>query len=116
MALTLDTKLESDVLILNPQGNLLENTDGEALILELENHPEITKVVINCSQLKHLNSTGINVFLKLFTHIRNQGGELVLCALPLNIEKLLIITKLNSIFSIFEDTDAALGYFKTLES
>jgi len=116
MALTLEVRQEFDVLILIPQGNLLENTDGDPLIFELDNFPETKKVLIDCSQLKHLNSTGINVFLKLFTYSRNRGGELVLCSLPKSIEKLLIITKLNSIFSIFPDVDAAMGYFKTLES
>lgn len=116
MALTLESRTELDVLILIPQGNLLENTDGEGLFFELENFPDIKKIVINCSQLKHLNSTGINVFLKLFTYSRNRGGELVLCCLPSSIEKLLIITKLNSIFSLFDDIDEALSYFKTLES
>jgi anti-sigma B factor antagonist len=116
MALTLEVREQLDVLILNPQGNMLENTDGDPLFFELENFPDVQKILIDCSQIKHLNSTGINVLLKLFTQIRNRGGELVLCALPNSIEKLLIITKLNSIFSIFPDVDAALRYFKNLNS
>jgi anti-anti-sigma factor len=116
MALTLEVREQLDILILNPQGNMLENTDGDPLFFELENFPDAQKVLIDCSQIKHLNSTGINVLLKLFTQSRNRGGELVLCSLPKSIEKLLIITKLNSIFSIFPDVDAALRYFKNLNS
>jgi anti-anti-sigma factor len=116
MAFTLETSEVLDVLILHPKGNLLENTDGDLLVTTLNEHSNRQKILVNCENIKHLNSTGINAFLKIFTLIRNRGGELVLCALPDGIEKLLILTKLNSIFIIFSDIDAALGYFKTLKS
>lgn len=114
MAITLATSKESDILILAPQGNLLEVNDGEPLIFEMDNHSDLYKVVIDCSKIQHLNSTGINALLKVFTQIRNRGGELVLCALPTSIEKLLVITKLNSIFSVYPDVDTAVNYLKTL--
>ena len=116
MAFTLETREEMDVLILFAKGNLIESIDGDLLVNILDDHSERLKILVNCESIKHLNSTGINSFLKIFTITRNRGGELVLCALPTSVEKLLIITKLNSIFTIFPDIDAALGYFKTLKS
>lgn len=113
MAVSLDVQETTDVLILNPKGDLIELSDGDDLLFEIDNHSDALKVLINCQQIKHLNSTGINVLLKAFTQIRNRGGELALCSLSKNIEKILIITKLNSIFSVFPNMEAALTYLKT---
>jgi anti-sigma B factor antagonist len=52
------------------------------------------------------------MILKIFTQVRNQGGELLICAVPKPIEKLLIITKLNSIFTIFATVEDALENLK----
>lgn len=116
MALAITLFNEHDVLLFKLQGNLLEVKDADPILFELDNHPDPIRVVINCAQIKHLNSSGINVFLKILTQLRNRGGELVLCELPQHITKLLIITKLNSIFSVFENEEQAINFFKQPKS
>jgi anti-anti-sigma regulatory factor len=44
--------------------------------------------------------------------MRNKGGEVKLCALPDHIKKLLIITKLSSIFAILENEEQGIESFK----
>lgn len=113
MPLETKTTIINDIVILRPLGNLLETVDGESILHEVDNHIEdINKFILDCSQIKHLNSTGISMILKIFTQIRNQGGELLLCAVSKQIEKLLIITKLNSIFTIFATVEDALENLK----
>ncbi len=116
MAITLSVAHLDDVLVLAPQGQLLEVADGEPLLFEVENHEATTQMVVDCSKIQHLNSTGINALLKVFTQVRNGGGELVLCALPSSIEKLLVITKLTSIFNIYPNVEEAVSYFKSRKS
>lgn len=111
----IETKISiiNDVVVIQPAGNLLEVIDGESILHEVDNHiSEMNKFILDCSQLKHLNSTGISMILKIFTQVRNQGGELLLCSVPKAIEKLLIITKLNSIFTIFATVEEALENLK----
>jgi anti-anti-sigma factor len=113
MPLETQTTIINGVVILKPSGNLLEVADGENILHEVDNHiSDINKFILDCSQIKHLNSTGISLILKIFTQVRNQGGELLICAVSKPIEKLLIITKLNSIFTIFATVEEALENLK----
>ena len=92
MSVDVKTKLVEGIVILQPLGNMLEAVDGENLLNETHNYlGEYSKFILDCSEIKHLNSTGINNILKVFTQIRNHGGEMILCAIPIQIEKLLII-------------------------
>ena len=58
------------------------------------------KVIIDLSEMKYMNSTGLGILINIFTKVRNIGGEVVLVNIPEKINKLLLITKLNSIFNI----------------
>jgi anti-sigma B factor antagonist len=55
-----------------------------------------------------MNSSGIGVLITLLTKFRNHEGEMVLIKPSETIRKLLIITKLNKIFSINETREAAI--------
>ena len=58
-----------------------------------------------------MNSTGLSILINIFTQTRNRGGEVVITNIPEKINKLLIITKLNSIFNIEETVEAAKKAF-----
>lgn len=112
MTLNLNIAVKENVLVLMPSGDLLEAVGGEILFDEIKNYPTIRNVLINCSEIRHMNSTGISYLLKLLTTMRNKGGEVKLCSLPDNIQKLLIITKLSSIFSILDNEEQGIESFK----
>jgi anti-sigma B factor antagonist len=57
-------------------------------------------VILNLLNLEYINSSGVNIFLKILTKSRNLGGDSILCNLNSVIEKLLITTKLNTIFRV----------------
>ena len=52
------------------------------------------------SKLEYITSSGLNFFIRSLTRIRNVGGEIILCGVQGNVEKLLKISKLNEIFTI----------------
>ena len=107
----------NDVYIYAISGKILENTDSNPIMDSVdENLENGAKFVFDLSNLNTMNSSGINLFLKIFTKIRNTGGELYLCSIPKHIEQLLVITKLNSIFTISQDVDSALSKFKTQDA
>jgi anti-sigma B factor antagonist len=54
-----------------------------------------------------MNSTGLNVLLMILTKARKSGGEAVLCNLSANISSLLSVTKLNSVFTVYNSLDEA---------
>lgn len=107
----------NDVLVYSISGKILENIDEHPLFVSVdENLESFKKFVFDLSKLEAMNSSGINLFLKLFTKIRNVGGELYFCSIPKSIEQLLVVTKLNSIFTISADLESALTKFKTQDA
>ncbi len=87
------------------EGNLMNKQQVQGLLDELDFffNEGIKKIIIDLSETQYMNSTGLSILINIFTQTRSKGGEVVLTNIPEKINKLLIITKLNSIFNI-EDT------------
>lgn len=64
------------------------------------------------TQNNFINSTGLSFLISLLTRARTTGGDVVLCSISESTRKLLILTKLNKTFSVYDDLEAALGHFK----
>src|SRR3954471_20803861 len=104
------SKVIDKVLVIHLQGDLIGEDNG----LELADHAndkindDIILCAIDLSEVRYMNSSGIGVLITLLTKFRNKGGELVLINPSEQIKKLLIITKLNSIFVIVDNEEEAL--------
>ncbi|MEX2483076.1 MAG: STAS domain-containing protein [Brumimicrobium sp.] len=64
--------------------------------------------IVNLKDISHINSSGLNVLLRLFTRIRNKGGEMILIHPSKVVNQLFIISKLNTVFKIGADENDAL--------
>ncbi len=92
------------LLTLRLSGDLIGETGGTA-ILEVANQAiadGIKKCVVDISGLRYINSSGIGVLITLLTKFRNKSGELYLMKPSESVQKLLVITKLNAIFTIIQ--------------
>lgn len=95
-------KLKGRLMEIDEQTNLIDSIKSQ---IEQGNH----SVVLNLGELEYMNSSGINSFISILTKTRNSGGDTVICCLPKKIEQLLIITKLNSVFTIAETEEEAVS-------
>jgi anti-sigma B factor antagonist len=95
-------KLKGRLMEIDEQNNLIDSIKSE---IEQGNH----SVVLNLGELEYMNSSGINSFISILTKTRNNGGDTVICCLPKKIEQLLIITKLNSVFTIAASEEEAVS-------
>lgn len=105
------THKESDgILKIHLSGDLIGEDNGIDIIEVIND--EIQKGTILClvdiSELRYINSSGIGVLITILTKFRNKGGELCLLNPSESVKKLLIITKLNAIFSIESDEEKAI--------
>ena len=66
------------------------------------------KCLIDISDLRYINSSGMGVLITLLTKFRNQGGDLVLINPSEHVNKLLIIVKLRNIFNIARSEEEGL--------
>ena len=67
-----------------------------------------TRFILELSELKYMNSSGLNVLVNTLTKARNAGGEVVVCNVSKKVTDLLVITKLDSIFRIEPTLEDAL--------
>lgn len=92
------------LLTLRLSGDLIGETGGTA-ILEVANQAisgNVKNCVVDISNLRYINSSGIGVLITLLTKFRNKGGELYLMKPSESVQKLLVITKLNAIFNVIQ--------------
>jgi anti-sigma B factor antagonist len=101
--------LEDGFLVGTLSGDLIGEENGPEIIAELENFNTNgnLNVIINISDVRYINSSGIGVLITLLTKVRNKGGELCLINPSESVQKLLIITKLQAIFKVFSTNSEA---------
>lgn len=71
-----------------------------------------TKIVLNLANISYLDSAGVGELVSSYTTTVNRGGKLKLLKLTHKLRELLTITKLLTVFEIFDDENAALASFK----
>lgn len=94
-------------------GKVLSDLDLVQLTEQFERSENITcNTIFNVNELEHINSTGINFFIRTLTKLRVNDRELVLCEVAGNVKRLFEVSKLDTIFSVFDTTEDALNFFK----
>jgi anti-sigma B factor antagonist len=100
-------EIKSNTLILHISGDLIgEDNDSQLVeaVKEAISHQVMT-CIIDISELRYINSSGIGVLITLLTKFRNKGGEVYLMQPSDSVKKLLVITKLNAIFQVIQSED-----------
>lgn len=107
-------EIKANTLILRISGDLIGEDNGARLIEvvgEALTH-KVPTCVIDISELRYINSSGIGVLITILTKFRNKGGEVYLMRPSESVKKLLVITKLNAIFQIIQSEDEVLTQTK----
>ena len=69
------------------------------------------KILLNLSDVSYIDSSGIGELVSGFTSVANGGGQLKLINLTKRVKDLLQITKLYTVFEVFDDEAAAIRSF-----
>ncbi len=69
------------------------------------------KILVNMANVSYVDSGGLGELVGGYTTVTNQGGALKLLNLQGKMRDLMQITKLHTIFSIFDDENAAVASF-----
>jgi anti-sigma B factor antagonist len=70
------------------------------------------KILLNLENINYIDSSGIGEMVSAFTSVRNAGGELKLLNLTKKVHDLLQITKLYTVFDIWDSETSAISAFK----
>jgi anti-sigma B factor antagonist len=69
------------------------------------------KVILNLADVNYIDSSGVGELVNTFTTVINAGGQLKLLHLTKKNHELLAITKLLTVFHVFDDEKAAVACF-----
>ncbi|HUA00231.1 MAG TPA: STAS domain-containing protein [Candidatus Aquilonibacter sp.] len=70
------------------------------------------KFLLNLSNVTQLDSSGIGALARAFATVRGKGGDLKMMQLSKQVQRLLEITNLCTIFEDYSDEQSALSSFK----
>jgi len=103
------TEVTNSIKVIKLEGNYLIEQEQIKVLQKVESYISegFSKFILDLSSLNHINSAGLSVLIRILTKSRTAGGDTVLINIPKNIMQLLIITKLNSVFSSYEDVTNA---------
>jgi anti-sigma B factor antagonist len=100
--------------IVEMSGNLIDKNQATPLLDEIQEYINkgVNSFVISMETFRYLNSNGLNVLVNILTKSRKNGGDTTICCISDKIKELLIITKLNTVFTITDDLPAAIRQFQ----
>ncbi|MEO9967280.1 MAG: STAS domain-containing protein [Reichenbachiella sp.] len=95
---------EGEIVFINFHGDLIGEENGPEIIESVNDtlSNNIVKCAVDISDVRYINSSGIGVLITILTKFRNKGGEVIIVNPSEHVKKLLVITKLNVIFSIVD--------------
>lgn len=70
------------------------------------------KIILNLADVNYIDSSGIGELVSTYTTVTNGGGQLILLNLTRKIHELLQITKLLTVFQVFDNEQSALASFR----
>jgi anti-sigma B factor antagonist len=106
----LSTRQVGDVTVVDVAGRI---TLGEGSSSLRESIRELIvkgnkRILLNLSEVSYIDSSGIGELVSGFTTVTNAGGQLKLVGLTKRVKDLLQITKLYTVFDVYEDEAAAI--------
>ncbi len=102
-----------EVTILDLKGKLTLG-DGDELLKDKINslvHQGRKNIILNLEGVPYIDSAGLGEIVRTYTTVSRQGGKLKLINLTKRIEDLLSITKLLTVFEVFDSEQDALRSF-----
>jgi len=105
-----DEKVVSGLLTVTPAGPRLDaayaNTCRGRMVDRINAGHHY--IIIDLSSVEFMDSSGLNALLSILNALSGEG-ELVLCGLQKPVASIFRLTKLDRVFSIYDDQEKAIG-------
>lgn len=113
MSIQLTTRQVGDVSVIDVAGRI---TLGEGASTLRDSIRDLLgkgnkKILLNLGDVSYIDSSGIGELVSAFTTVTNQGGRLKLLGLTKRVKDLLQITKLYTVFEVYDDEATAVRSF-----
>ena len=112
--LNISERQSGDVTILDMDGKITIGEGSVALRTAIRRLLEEgkKKILLNLARVSYIDSSGIGELVSSYTAINKDSGELKLLNLTQKLQDLLTITKLLTVFDVYENETEALASYK----
>lgn len=113
MSLKMQTKEVNGVIIINLSGQITLGDASASLREEVRDQlgHGYNKIVLNLGDVTYIDSAGLGELTGSFMSVKNRGGALKLLNLTKRVHDLMQITKLYTVFDVYDDEKAAVASF-----
>jgi anti-sigma B factor antagonist len=115
--------------------NIQERRIGEVTVLDMDGNVRIggsnvalekaikgliaegrNQVLLNLARVAYIDSSGLGELVSAHVALSKKGGKIKLLNLTTRLNELMTITKLSTVFDVFEDESKAVESFKILDA
>jgi anti-sigma B factor antagonist len=113
VSVKLTTRQVGDVTVIDAAGRITLGEGSSAFRDTLRDlmGKDQKKLLLNLADVTYIDSSGIGELVSGFTTVTNQGGRLKLLRLTKRVKDLLQITKLYTVFEVYDDEAEAVRSF-----
>jgi anti-sigma B factor antagonist len=102
-----------DILIVDCAGRIVFGEESAELRESVKKLiAQSGRIVLNLAGVSYIDSGGLGTLVALYTTARNAGGSIKLANLTERVSDLLQVTKLLTVFEVFDSEKAALESFR----
>ena len=109
MQLKLTVRTKDDIVIVDCAGRIVfgeESADLRDTVKMVITQSK--RIILNLSGVSYIDSGGLGTLVALYTTARNSGGSIKLANLTPRVGDLLQVTKLVTIFDVYDSEDKAI--------
>lgn len=113
MDLSITERTKEGITILDAKGQIVAGESADRLrdrLRALADSPS-PNAILNLAQVDYIDSSGLGALVMSFSAIRRKDGTLKLLNLTRRNVELLVLTKLETVFEVFDDEQNAVNSF-----
>ena len=113
MSLYMVEKELNGVMLVDLHGRITLGEETEALRERVRRLVESghRQIILGLEEVTYIDSVGLSTLVASYTTARKQGGDVKLLRLPRGVHQLLQITRLSTVFEIYDDLEEARKSF-----
>ena len=113
MALKITTREQDGITIVMCNGRIVFGEEAAELREKIKSLlAQKKKLILNLGGVSYIDSGGLGILVSLYTSARSSGGNIKLANLTQRVGDLLQITKLLTVFEVYDGEQKALDSFK----
>ncbi len=114
MPLDIQTREVNGVTLVELSGKIILGEESSALREKIKAliASGKTKILLNLARISFIDSAGVGTLVSAYTSARSQGGQVKLSSLTKKFRETLQVTRLLTVFEVFDDDSAAIASFR----